>query len=246
VPGILPGAGGVLGTSVTARERFTAMLDTLRKTADAGGGLAFDVIDNLAGGYAFRVWQPVDRTGQVLFAREAGNVTKLNPVRSAPRAGIALVAGGGELTNRTLLQYTDPGYNPVYGPRFVFLDQRQVGQAAGEEPVPEPTPGQLAEYEKAALEALADNAEQTAISATVTDTEKVKWGRDYELGDLVPVVVPWGKVTDLIREVQIRVEPDGLEDISSTVGTAQASSTDPYAAVVRDLLDRVSQLERSQ
>lgn len=228
------------GDNYSIRERFTPLLDACRKVADFGG-LRFDVVDQLNGNMQFEVHAITDLSGQVVFGIDFGNVTTLHAERVAPTASVALVAGGGELDNRSLHEYANEDSNVAWGRREVFLDQRQVGEDAGEGA---PTEEQEIEYEKAALEALTEGQEQTGVSTTVLDTEAVQWKRDYNLGDKVTVLTPFGSVPDLVRGVDITVDEKGNEDIVPVVGLTDVTIENPLLSVIRKMLQRVSQLER--
>lgn len=238
VAGLRLGAPTGAGSTVRISERFTPLLDALRKVALAAGGLAFDVRDALDGGQDFVVWQPLDRTGSARFGVELGNVASLAVQRVAPTGTTALIAAQGEAGARTLVEIPDPSADSAWGRREAFLDQRQVDA--------ELSPAeQQAEYEKAAAEAFADAAEASAVSAVILDTPAVKWGRDYGLGDRVSVLTPFGAVVDVVRQVDIAVDEAGVEDITSVIGTTDPTTDDPLAGVVRAMSKRISQLERS-
>lgn len=247
VPGVRLGTAVGVGTQVRISERFTPLLDALRKIALAGGGLAFDMLDDLAGHTDFVVRQPVDRTSTARFGVEMGNVLDLTVRRVAPTATHALIAGGGELENRDLAEFADPAADPAWGRRESFVDQRQVDDTTSTDPdqAAQDEANRQAEYEKAAAEAFASGGEQTGVSATIRDTPTVAWGRDYDVGDQVSVLTPAGAVADLVRQVSITVDAKGNEDITSVIGSADATVGDPLAATVKSALARISQLERS-
>ena len=238
VPGLRLSAPTGIGSTVVIHERFTPLLDALRKVALAAGGLAFDVRDALDTGQDFVIWQPLDRTGSARFGIELGNVASLAVQRVAPTGTTALVAGQGEGADRTLVEIPDPSANIAWGRREAFLDQRQVD--AGLE-----LPEQQVEFEKAAAEAFADAAEASAVSAVIVDTPAVKWGEDYGLGDRVSVSTPFGPVVDVVRQVDITVDEAGVEDITSVIGTTDPTTDDPLAGIVRAMSKRISQLERA-
>lgn len=239
VPGLALGAAAGVGTSTQVKERFTPLLDAMRRAADSGGGLAFDVRDTLQQTLQFVVWQPRDLTDLAQFGVELGNVASLDVQVTAPVATTALVAGAEEGTARHTLEKSATTADPAYGRREVFIDQRQVSDAVT------PTAEDIAEYTKAADEELAAAGEQTAVAAVIRDTATVAWGRDYGLGDRVSVLTPYGAVEELVREVSITVDATGVEDITSTIGSSQATAGNPLAATVRKLSRRISQLERA-
>lgn len=238
VPGLTLAAAKGIGGQVRISERFTMLLDALRTVARAGGGLVFDVTDNLGGGLVFDVREPVDRTTSARFAVDLGNVERLTAQRVSPSITVALVAAQGEKELRELTEIADPTADAAWGRREGFLDQRQVDDGA--------TPAErAAEYAKAAADAFGSGAEQSSIAAEILDTAAVRWGRDYDLGDRVSVVVPWGTVTELVRAVDVTVTETGVERVASIIGHADTIVANPLNKTVRQLLKRISQLERS-
>jgi hypothetical protein len=242
VPGLTLASGNAAGTSVAFRERFTPLLEALRSTALVGGGLGFDVLDKLNGTQAFTVWAPTDRTETARFGRELGNLTDLEVRHVSPVANVALVSGSEEGLSRHALEQV--GALGAWGRREMFVDQRQVRDA--DAPAGDPTPEELAEYEKAADEALASNGEQFSVSATTLDTPELQWGRDYALGDRVSVLTPFGPISDVVKQVVISVSDTGVEDIRSTVGASDLTTEDPLAETVRRLIAQVSKLQRER
>lgn len=222
-----------LGNQFTAKLRFTPLLEAMRSIALTGGGLAFDIVDDLAGGLEFRTWQPSDRSNVAQFGVEIGNVVNLHVRRSSPVCTSALVAAQGEGTDRFTYEQSDEDAVARWGRREMFIDQRQAGDA------------EIDVIIQAAEEALAENGEQTAVSAEIIDTPTVQWGRDYGLGDKVSVLTPFGQVSDLVREVDIEVDEGGVETIRSVIGTVDPMTDDPLATTVEKLMARISQLERA-
>lgn len=242
VPGLRLGAATGAGTQTRISERFTPLLDALRKTALAGGGLVFDVLDTLDRGSEFTVRAPADRTQTARFGIDIGNLVNLEVHRIAPTATVALIAGGGELTNRDLAEIPDTTADAAWGRRELFVDQRQVDDT---DTTDQGNADRAAEYAKAAAEAFTTGGQQTAVAATVIDTPTTAWGRDYGLGDKVSVLAPFGAVADLVRQVDITVDATGAEDIASVIGSTDAAVGDPLAATVKAMARRISQLERA-
>lgn len=238
VPGLRLGTPTGAGSQVRISERFTPLLDGLRKVALAGGGLAFDVRDALDGNLDFTVRPTADRTDTARFGRELGNVVSLNVLQAAPNATVALIAAQGEKEQRELVEIADPDADPAWGRRELFIDQRDVSSDQTDT-------DRMAEYDKAAAEAFATDGEQTAVSAVIRDTPVVQLGRDYDLGDRVSVLTPFGPVADLVRQVDVEVDATGVEEITSVIGTTDPTTTDPMAATQRAMDKRISRLERS-
>jgi hypothetical protein len=232
VPGLVLGSNPPVGSEISIKERFTPLLDAMRSAAFRGGGMRFDALDRLNGTIAFDVWPVADRSDVALFGVQIGNVVSLDVRRISPVGTAALVAGSDEGVARQLLERRNQQAIDAWGRRELFLDQRQTDDTS--------------EYEEAADEALEDNGEQVAVSAVVVDTLAVQWGRDYSVGDTVGVITPFGTVVDVVREVRIEVDPNGLENVTSTIGTSDTIVNDPLTQVVDQLSKRISQLERSQ
>nr|WP_238362233.1 siphovirus ReqiPepy6 Gp37-like family protein [Actinopolymorpha pittospori] len=233
VAGLRLGTSTGAGTQVTIRERFTPLLDALRTVALAGGGLVFDVRDNLNGAMEFVVRAPADKSRTARFGVELGNVRTLSVSSVSATATAALVAGQGDLAARELVEFYVAGER-----REVFVDQRQVDST-------ETADARYAEYLKAASEVLAASGEQTAVSALIQDTPTVRWRRDFDLGDKVAVTTPFGAVEDLVRQVDVKIDETGLEEVTSVIGTTQAQTDDPLASTVAALQRRISYLERA-
>lgn len=248
VPGLYLSAGAAFGPTISVSERFTPILEAMRKAAIAGGGIAFDVRDDLQGGLEVLTWQPEDRSQDAVFGVEAGNLLELSVQRVAPVATTALVAGPGEGTDRFTVEVVDGTANPDWGRRELFLDQRQIqGPKPAEGGEPARTPADvIAELELSGDEALAENRMQTAVSAKVIDTPTVQFGREYGLGDKVMVLTPHGPLVDLVREVQITVDEAGVEEVVTTIGTASPATDDPLIDQVTRLARRINVLERGQ
>ncbi|WP_346770369.1 hypothetical protein [Streptomyces sp. N502] len=81
--------------------------------------------------------------------------------------------------------------------------------------------------------------------ATVTvDTEDLKAGRDYTLGDRVTVALPTGlEVADLVRSIHLQATPTSGEYVTSLVGSPEATSDPQMVRLVRELGRRLGRLE---
>lgn len=237
-----------LGTFVAYRERFAPLVETLRSTALVGGGLGFDVVDKLNGTQEFIVWEPVDRTETARFGRELGNVTELEVRRQSPVATVALVAGAEAGRDRFGLEKPDPSADPAWGRRELYVDQSIVRDEDedGNPVTGPPTANELAQYEKAADDALSSQGELFSVSAVTLDTPELRWGRDYVLGDKVAVLTPFGQLSDIVRQVEVTVSAEGVEDIRSAIGAADLTTDDPLSKQVRDLMSQVSKLQRER
>lgn len=96
--------------------------------------------------------------------------------------------------------------------------------------------------DQAALEAWDENGSKGSLSMTPIDTEVIKYGRDYKVGDIVTVDIDGTQFTDVLREVRLSDGDDGPR-ITPTIGDSQASSTPTLYRTVRRLWSKVRKLE---
>lgn len=109
-----------------------------------------------------------------------------------------------------------------------------------------PQPADPAVYrpilDQAALEAWEENGPKASLSLSPIDTETVKYGRDYRVGDIVTVEIDGARFSEVLREVRLSDGSDGPR-ITPTIGDSQASSTPNLYKTVRQLWTKVRRLE---
>lgn len=107
-----------------------------------------------------------------------------------------------------------------------------------------PTAAELAAIDQSGTQALTEGGESIELDAVTVDTDDVRFGIDYNLGDKVTIeVFPGFEVADTVRNVHITADPDGGEHVESTVGS-QSATTDPgWIRVIKDLNRRIGRLE---
>jgi hypothetical protein len=94
-----------------------------------------------------------------------------------------------------------------------------------------------------ALELGNDNPTASLATATV-DTEDLKAGRDYGLGDLVSVELPTGlALTDVVRSITLTAQPDVGELVTSVIGTSDTTTSSATVRLIRNLARRLGRLE---
>lgn len=124
---------------------------------------------------------------------------------------------------------------PIMNIDGIAYDPSTVGSEGG---IDHATPAAMMQFDQAGYEALIEGAGMGKLSVTPIDTELVKFGRDYSLGDKVSISINGITFSDILREIRIA---DSLEDgakISPLVGTDGATETP-------DLYKRVRELEMS-
>ncbi|MFI0406577.1 siphovirus ReqiPepy6 Gp37-like family protein [Actinomadura sp. 3N508] len=230
IPTLALGAVAGVGTAATFRTRFEPLGDAMRTVA-AIDGLGFRTRQS-GGQVLFEVYQPVDLTGTARISEGLGNLTSLSYKLTAPTVTTAIVGGGGEGTDRVIVVVTDTAAEADWWRIEQFVDRRDVADdSAGE-------------LTAAGQEALATGAGSVELSTVIRDTEDLAAGRDFGLGDRVTVQLPTGaQVADIVREIHLTATPRGGEQVTSVVGTAEASTDRTTVGAVRELARRVGRLE---
>lgn len=109
-----------------------------------------------------------------------------------------------------------------------------------------PQPADPAVYrpllDQATLEAWEENGSKASLSLSPIDTDAVKYGIDYRVGDIVTVEVDGARFSEVLREVRLSDGDDGPR-VTPTIGDSQASSTPNLYRTVRQLWTKVRRLE---
>ncbi|MEV1020712.1 siphovirus ReqiPepy6 Gp37-like family protein [Streptomyces sp. NPDC050264] len=234
---VLDALAGVGGTrSITTR--FEPLLDACR-TAAATDGLGFrtrQVDDEIR----FGVYAPADRTATARFSTGLGNLRSVAFTMAAPLATSELVMGGDDPA-----QETAEG-EPANERLFVEINS---GAAADwyrvekliEESGKDDSKGELTQ---AGTLAFGDDNPQASLSTLTIDTDDLKAGRDYQLGDRVTVVLPTGlEVTDVVQTIRLEATPDEGELVTAVIGNSDKTTTTATVRAVRDLARRLGRLE---
>lgn len=224
-----------LGGSVTGRARFHTLHELLKSLALAGGGLGYRILQ-VGSGLEFQVYQPTDKTSEVVFSPLLGNLLDFEYELINPEFNYVIAGGGGEGVNRKFVEEGNNGSISDFGRFESFKDQRNTTDTG--------------ELRQSLEEALSEGAEQTSLSISPIDTENIAFGKDYMLGDKISVVLTQGNekletIREVVREVKITVTQDG-ERISPVVGTSE-SLAHPVLGIydkMKKLGKRLSNLER--
>ena len=226
-----------LGRGPTVRQaaRFTELQTLLFGIAESAN-LGYDVkqVDN---DLIFDVYQPVDRSDFVRLDVENDLLTSAEYGYTAPQLTRSIVAGQGQGIERLFIERTSTDSldaENVWGRRIEqFRDARQAEE--------------IEELEQAGDEKLAETG-RTVVSLTVTPTDDVqmRYGVDWNLGDLVAVTAGEVETTATVTEVGISIETDGVR-IGATVGTPTPFDFETrLVSRVSDQEERISALERNE
>ena len=155
---------------------------------------------------------------------------------SSPKLTRAIVGGAGEAVERLFLEATTSDSleaEDVWGRRIEsFIDNRGSEEAD--------------ELNQSALEKLADDGITIVnISVSPTDDSNMRYGFDWNLGDIVTVVIDETETQAVVTEVGISIQADGVR-VGATVGSVQA--LDFESKLVQKAAtseQRISNLERN-
>jgi hypothetical protein len=216
------------GTTITVSARFDNLLDLTQRIASPQS-LGFS-IRSVAGGYLYDVTTAQDLSLDIKFSRELGNLRGYSYSTTAPMLTNAAVAGSGDGTARTILNFVNP-VGPWGWLIEQFIDRRDTAV--------------FDEMLQAAQEAFAQYEEQFTLSFNPIDTAVMRFGRDYNLGDKVTVSINGVDFVDTITQVQYELR-SGQERIKPVIGSAESvfgKALDIYR-VVKLMVARVGLLER--
>lgn len=232
IPGLVLGADvPVFGTNVVGHARWHNLLKFIQDLAISGGGLGFR-IRQVDAELEFQTFVPVDHSTDVTLSEALGNLQGWEYVSESPEATYVFVGGQGEGTARTIIERPDSDAIIKWGRREVFADRRDTNVAA--------------ELQQAAIEYQADRSELVGLSVTPLDTVSCIYGKHYNLGDKVTIQLegPAVPVTEIVREVDISLTPNGPQILKPVIGTPNSGLITRLFRKYRETQSRISNLER--
>lgn len=225
----------LIGAEVTGRARFDTLTTLLQSLAMAGGDLGFRVVQSETDPeLIFQVFQPEDKTGEVIFSPDLQNLKAFRYVTQAAEANYFVTGGSGEGTARTFYEAGDANSIALLDRRIEqFRDRRDTSS--------------IDELTQTTEEELAAKASKSSLSITPIDTDNLSFMDDYRLGDKVRVVANGAKrgstippsvtIEDVIREIRLTVYQDRGEEILPSVGTPESGRADIFNILSR--IDRI-------
>lgn len=231
---VLDPVAGV-GSTRTLSTRFEPLLDACR-TAATGDGLGFRT-RQVGNEIRFGVYAPADRTAEARFSVGLGNLRAVSHTLSAPLATSELVQGGNSPAD-------DPANRRVYVEvtSGAAADWYRVEKLVEQSGTDDDSEGELTQAGRLAF---GNDNPQASLSMLTVDTEDLRAGRDYGLGDRVTVVLPTGmEVADLVRSIRLEATPDDGELVTSVIGnTTDRTTNTRLVTQVRDLARRLGHME---
>jgi hypothetical protein len=190
------------GNNISMGLAWLNLLPALQRVATLGGGDFSLEYDSDAHSWEFQWHQGylgTDRSAEVVFSLDRGNMQRpvlnlTNPWEST----VAVVAGQGQAADRELVVRTGPNYSSAFS-REVFIDARDLSTE----------------------EALQDRGDQrldemksrNVLDFTVRQTDALKYGRNYFLGDLVTWRFGGLTGTQQVDSVEIELSDGKTEEI---------------------------------
>jgi hypothetical protein len=230
IPGFALAALAGVGTTTSVNTRFEGLLATCRRVAIDGGGLGFRTRQT-ASQVEFEVYQPADKTATARFSEGLGNLRAVTYKQSAPTVTHALVTGSDQAVPRAYVEVADTAAAALWW----RVEQLVNGSADND------TNGELTQD---GTEVLADGSAPVELATVTVDTEDLRAGRDYGLGDLVTVALPTGvEVADLVRSIHLQATPNSGEHVTSLIGSPAATSDPQMVRLVRELGRRLGRIE---
>jgi hypothetical protein len=168
-------ADAAQGNTISASYAWLNLLPALQRVATLGGGDWSLEYSEVAHSWEFQWHQPylgTDRSAEVVFSLDRNNMQR--PVLNLTNPWeptVAVVAGQGQGSDRALVVRTGPNYISSSFTREVFIDARDLSATAA--------------LEDRGDQKLNELMSRNALDFTVLQTDSLRYGRDYFLGDLV-------------------------------------------------------------
>jgi hypothetical protein len=235
IPNLTLAADTGLGSTVLGKARFDVLGPYLTKIA-AIDGLGFN-IRQIDDELVFTVYQPNDLSDTIRLDVENNRLASAEFTYAAPNATRAIVAGQGEGADRQIVEVTTTDAITAEGEWSrrieVFKDQRDSDDPAL--------------LEQSGLEILTEDGKTlNAISVKPADNGLMRYGLDWNLGDLVSVVAGNQSVTAIVSEVGLSIEVDGVY-LLATIGTPATADPQNKVAVTQSKQEnRIANLERNE
>ncbi|MFJ5066527.1 siphovirus ReqiPepy6 Gp37-like family protein [Kitasatospora sp. NPDC088556] len=255
VPGLALPASADIGDPINEVLRFDSLGTLFEKWTDSKS-VGYRLVYNAdAQKIDLEVYTPRDRSKEVRFSRELGNLREYVWSLTAPRVTRVIVACQGEGEERYLYQQIDSEAEAEWGVLIEqLLDRRDLPlktDPATGKPVKaraETTDAEFETAKKAVLDAASAALQQGERNGNFQiypiDTEQVQFGRDYFVGDLVTVSDDGVDYVDILREVNITVE-DGGKALTVRPKIGEQGTGDPLNLykTVNELREKLKKLE---
>lgn len=219
---------------VPAKMRFSSVLEELQLEAvaaqtgtDRKTQLGFRVLQ-VGNALEFQVFQSVDRIRYATFSKALGNLAGSSYTLTGPTANAVIVGVGNSPTdsgariNTNLLQYDRA--DTIWPHRVEqFQDFGEITITDAEN---------VERADDAGEQALDQGAGQIGISMSPIDTEFLKFGKDYFIGDWVTVQTPFQNVEERVIQAGLTWTATEGEVFAAAVGTPDGTVVAPSSTAV--------------
>ncbi|MFB8772093.1 siphovirus ReqiPepy6 Gp37-like family protein [Streptomyces broussonetiae] len=230
IPNLALGAVAGVGTTVSVQTRLERLLDVCRRVAIDGGGLGFRA-RQVGEQILFEVYAPQDLTSTARFSEGLGNLRAVTYKATAPTVTHALVTASEEAFPRTYLEVADTAAASAWWRVEQLVDTSAADDLNGE-------------MTQEGTATLAEGAAPVELATVTVDTDDLRAGVHYGLGDRVTVALPTGlEVTDVVRSIHLHAEPDTGERVTSLIGSPDATTDPQMVRLVRELGRRLGRQE---
>lgn len=255
IPGVVLGADVSFGRAVSDVLQWDVIgtkLESWIDTTTTGYRFLYDPETKTIG---LNLFTPRDRSKDIRFSKELGNLREFTWSLSAPSVTRVIVACQGTGKSRYLYQQIDTASEEEWGLQIEqLLDRRDLPIKA------DPTTGAPVKADLSVTDEQFNTAKQAVLDAATEalnagakngnfqiypiDTQTVKFGRDYFVGDLVTVSLDGVEYTDIVREVSITVDAGGqTETVSPTIGEQGSGNPLNLYKTVFDMREKLRKLE---
>lgn len=234
-PGALPArrvrdlvltTNGGRGSTVTIDTRLKVILDEA-KAAARSGGVTFAMVREDRTSVPLRFRTPVDRRRSVRFTRPNGGAGEGTLALEAPTCTVAIVAAQGEGAERDITETVAPA--TAWGERRAVLkDRRDTSDSDA--------------LDQTGADAIREGAGKATATFKAHEVPGCVFGVDYQLGDVVTVVLDGIAVSEPVRAAQIEWDSFG-RTVELTLGDTPEDGDPDWLAYVQDLEARVARKE---
>lgn len=229
VPLLTLAADPAVGESVTGEARWQTVLEIAQKLATKAANIGFD-LKQVGTGLVFEVFQIIDRTEEIRFSEELGNLLAYEYEIGIPEANYVFTGGAGEGTARTILEVSDALSIAELGRLEIFRDARNHANATTQR--------------QDANEQLLELAGEVNLEITARDLAQMAFLDHYELGDRVSAVIDDEPVTEAIREVNVTMRLDEAVLVEPKIATPKRTGLLAVLNELREHDRRLVGLER--
>lgn len=232
IPNLIMGTNSARGAVMTKKARYQTLGNLLAEIANTAR-LGFRIVQR-GSNLVFETFQARDMAAEVRLDVRNKQLAGQRVATSAPTLTRAIVAGQGDLEDRQVSNYTNEAAveaETAWGRRIErFIDQRQTEDTN--------------EHQQAAEEALAEGGfTATTVQAVPAEDTWMQYGRDWDMGDLVTVVVDGQEMQVYVTGMVLKIDRDGFR-CGIVLGSEYTASKASGGRSANNLEQRISHLER--